>query len=432
MKRIARILLSSNPCLYYFFRKIYLRTCSLMFVKIKRKESKYHLDGIVMNKYFTVKASEVANVFYFCSKNQELYQLIMWLDVFKKRGTPFFVCVRTPEVYNRLTKIGIKVILVSRLERLNFIPDLGVKNVFYVNNAANNTHMVRYNELTHIQLLHGDSDKPASFNPISQMYDLIYVAGEAAINRYYNHGIYIPKNKFVIVGRPQLSKFDNFIIDKASEIHKPKLVLVCTTWKGNQESSNHSCINFVFEVIESSLKAGYSVIFRPHPISFKNKSDLAHINIIKQLFDGYEFADNQYGIISGYPNKDTEYSVYEYVMSLADIMISDLASSAHDWLYFSRPLVIMKSDGIDYHTYNESSLCASSNISFYEKGDDLKSLIDQEYADIRENGMKRRNYILGLDDDDLADSKFNETMNWLETSYDKPQSIRNFIESDKY
>src|SRR5699024_7989560 len=78
------------------------------------------------------------------------------------------------------------------------------RGVFYVNNAMRNNHMVRYAELTHIQLLHGESDKASSATPIIRMYDRDFVAGQAAIDRFEKFGVPMPKDIFRIVGRPQV------------------------------------------------------------------------------------------------------------------------------------------------------------------------------------------------------------------------------------
>ena len=75
---------------------------------------------------------------------------------------------------------------------------------FYVNNAARNTHLVERRELTHVWLNHGDSEKPACYNPVHAIYDLLFAAGQAGIDRYARHGVHIPLEKFRIVGRPQV------------------------------------------------------------------------------------------------------------------------------------------------------------------------------------------------------------------------------------
>ena len=81
-----------------------------------------------------------------------------------------------------------------------------LKVAFYVNNAARNTHFIERRELTHVWLNHGDSEKPACYNPVHAIYDLIFVAGQAGIDRYARHGVHIPAEKFRIVGRPQVEQ----------------------------------------------------------------------------------------------------------------------------------------------------------------------------------------------------------------------------------
>src|SRR5690625_6533680 len=69
-----------------------------------------------------------------------------------------------------------------------------------------NNHMVRYSGLTHIQLLHGESDKASSANPVTRMYDRDFVAGQAAIDRFEKFGVSMHPDIFRIVGRPQVEE----------------------------------------------------------------------------------------------------------------------------------------------------------------------------------------------------------------------------------
>ena len=65
----------------------------------------------------------------------------------------------------------------------------GLTTVFYVNNGLKNTHYIERRELAHIWLNHGDSEKPACFNPVHAIYDRIFAAGQAGIDRYARHGV---------------------------------------------------------------------------------------------------------------------------------------------------------------------------------------------------------------------------------------------------
>ena len=127
--------------------------------------------------------------------------------------------------------------------------------------------MIRQTGLMHVQLLHGDSDKPPSFNPMTQIYDKIFVAGQAAMERYQKNSVFIPKDKFVIVSRPQLTMFDRKQESMVGHNNIRKTILFCTTWRGHSEAHNMSSIDDVYDKITSALEAGLSVIFRPHPLS---------------------------------------------------------------------------------------------------------------------------------------------------------------------
>ena len=63
---------------------------------------------------------------------------------------------------------------------------------YYLANAGKNVHLLREASIRHVFLNHGDSDKSTSANPVSRVYDGVWVAGQAAIDRYKAAG-----NKYV-------------------------------------------------------------------------------------------------------------------------------------------------------------------------------------------------------------------------------------------
>ena len=101
---------------------------------------------------------------------------------------------------------------------------------FYVNNAARNTHLVERQSSLMSGSTTGICEKPACFNPVHAIYDLIFAAGQAGIDRYARHGVRIPAEKFMIVGRPQVE-----LITPArapiGTIRQPT-VLYAPTWQG--------------------------------------------------------------------------------------------------------------------------------------------------------------------------------------------------------
>ena len=84
-----------------------------------------------------------------------------------------------------------------------------------------NTHLIERRELTHVWLNHGDSEKPACYNPVHAIYDLIFAAGQAGIDRYARHGVTIPGEKFRIVGRPQVEVITSPSDPSSRRSHRP-------------------------------------------------------------------------------------------------------------------------------------------------------------------------------------------------------------------
>src|SRR5699024_5981034 len=140
-----------------------------------------------------------------------------------------------------------------------------VRGVFYVNNAMRNNHMVRYSQLTHIQLLHGESDKASSASPVLRMYDRDFVAGQAAIDRFAKFGVAMPPGIFRIVGRPQVED----VLPPRAPIGQSgsPTVLYAPTWRGNQAETDYSSLQRGPEIVQGLLDRGCRVVFRPHPYS---------------------------------------------------------------------------------------------------------------------------------------------------------------------
>ena len=138
---------------------------------------------------------------------------------------------------------------------------------FYVNNAARNTHFVERREMTHVWLNHGDSEKPACYNPVHAIYDLIFAAGQAGIDRYARHGVHIPAEKFRIVGRPQVEQILP-ARGPVAAIDEPT-VLYAPTWQGPYADSRVYSLPVGKRIVEQALQRGARVIFRAHPFNYR-------------------------------------------------------------------------------------------------------------------------------------------------------------------
>lgn len=168
---------------------------------------------------------------YWHAPSRSAFQVTMWLPYLERLGVPFVLVVRTVGNFKQIAAATDHPVLLRR--SLTDLDDLIVpsaRGVFYVNNAMRNNHMVRYAQLTHIQLLHGESDKASSATPIIRMYDRNFVAGQAAIDRFDKFGVTMRSEIFRIVGRPQVEAVAE-ARGHIGDLSEPS-VLYAPTWLG--------------------------------------------------------------------------------------------------------------------------------------------------------------------------------------------------------
>ncbi|MBK8460998.1 MAG: hypothetical protein IPL43_13145 [Micropruina sp.] len=93
------------------------------------------------------------------------YQPAMWMSYLERIGVPFVVVLREAHsVAEMRAMTSAPVIVASSISSLDNAMVDSVSAIMYVNNGMKNTHAVRFSDVTHVQLLHGDSDKPPSYS----------------------------------------------------------------------------------------------------------------------------------------------------------------------------------------------------------------------------------------------------------------------------
>jgi hypothetical protein len=264
------------------------------------------------------------------------YQATMWLPYLARIGRPYFVLVRTQANFEEVSRLtDAPVILRSGLDDLDLVVCPSLKVVFYANTAVRNSHMIRFPHLTHIQLNHGDSDKIASFSPTFRQYDKNFVAGQAAVDRFANHGVATRADQFVIVGRPQLEDVAS-APQAISEVTAPT-VLYSPTWSGFYEDSDYSSLSAAPQIVQALLDRGCTVIFRPHPYARKHKGNaLACSETIDLLAADAKESGRQH--VFG-PAAETELSLVD-CFNASDAMVSDVSSVVSDYLVSGKPFAM--------------------------------------------------------------------------------------------
>jgi hypothetical protein len=213
-----------------------------------------------------------------------------------------------------------------------------LKWFFYLHNARSNLRYMAMRQVKHVWLGHGDSDKPASVFARHADYDILVVSGTAAIDRYEAAGVHIPREKFAILGRPQVQEILP-ATRPIGEIERP-VVLYAPTWQGKRKEVNFSSLRRGPHIVRLLIASGADVIFRPHPLS-KRYPPLAKI---VQRIEGILHADDDRVDTPGHhvwgDRANVDWTVNE-CMNNADALVSDVSSVVSDWLQSGKPYAMV-------------------------------------------------------------------------------------------
>ena len=205
----------------------------------------------------------------------------LWIPIFKQSEVDFVVMVRNYEVFKYLK---------SNYEELPIVFAKGDKEVksvlykmqsieacFYPSNTGNNLHLLKFDNIKHIFIGHGDSDKTASAHKYFRVYDENWVAGEAHIDRFNNAGFDHTGLRHIKVGRPNLKDTLLLTQDNWKNRYNGKInLLYLSTWEGvyvEQEYTSVEIIKEFFENIDTFLTS-VSINIKLHPWVGRRKKEL--------------------------------------------------------------------------------------------------------------------------------------------------------------
>ncbi|MGW2743794.1 hypothetical protein [Streptomyces sp. NPDC001450] len=227
-----------------------------------------------VNRQLAGYRPEVALYFSFASVSRDfMYQVNMWIETLEQLDLRPVIILRERASFRYLSRTWIPVVCVPKADDLAELELSGVRVVLYPGNAGKNVHMLRVAEAKHVFIGHGDSDKLASSNRVSKVYDEIWVAGRAGRDRYQRVRHAISDSAIVEVGRPQLSPI------RLHAEHTPgplPVVLYAPTWEGWSDDDCHtSLIPMGVPLIERLLEQNVRVIYKPHPLTGKRSAEAA-------------------------------------------------------------------------------------------------------------------------------------------------------------
>lgn len=224
-----------------------------------------------------------------------------------------------------------------------------------------------------VQIFHGMSDKPFTYDRDFSNYLLCLCIGQRQVDRLLqnkrNH-----RMTWSLIGYP---KFDNPpTLPRLFENHK-KTIIYCPTWRKENISSITLFLDNL-DVVDQILKE-YNLIVKPHPNIFNPKRQFYDQEIVNRLrqIPGIKL------IRSG--------NVMPW-FAQSDLFIGDISASGYEWLYYNKPGVFLNPQpGI-----LQPSIDISSMTYLWQCGDvcddirQLKRLIDENlrrdrYQEIRES-----------------------------------------------
>lgn len=194
--------------------------------------------------------------------------------IFSKTDTPILLKVR-PSIVAQLPFIKppetVDIRYTRRSNGHGFpVEDGGV--VFYPFNSQSNINAVTNRRLTHVSILHGESNKDASARPAARLYDYICIAGPLAKERYVSQGLFTnteaEEGRLIMMG-------DSFVqeipwITPAKEDTDDGSLLYCPTWEGyGNATNNHTSVTNqqgFHAACDIAAELGMDqIIIKPHP-----------------------------------------------------------------------------------------------------------------------------------------------------------------------
>jgi hypothetical protein len=268
------------------------------------------------------------------------YQLEMWLPHLETLARRHLVLTRDPEAVEALAAVTRAPVVAAPTWRdLDDVVVPSLRAAFYVNSVASNADLVTYRQMTHVYLGHGESDKALSHHPAHAMYDRVFVAGEAAIERYERHGVHIPREKFTVVGSPQSSAVQR-ATRRIAEVEAPT-VLYAPTWQGYNTASSYSSLPHGTHLVEALLRRSGPVVFRPHPFTRTRVSEGGWVAAIEEMLaDDARTSGRQHvwGVEESFADSANR----------ADVMVADVSSVVTEFLVSGKPLALYTDGSEDF------------------------------------------------------------------------------------
>lgn len=286
--------------------------------------------------------NEVSVIAYFAGDPSRTYQLVQWLDVFEILNDVHPVCIVLRDAESAAvieSRTDLPLFTAATFPELtDLYAGLDAKVVLYCNNSVLNFESLIDGRRLHVHINHGESDKQSMASNNAKAYDRVFVAGEAAVQRYLAGLLEFDAGRLVRVGRPQLDLRRTPLVAPSPR----RTVLYAPTWEGDAEYNDYTSVDTLGEAIVRATLAVPDVrlVYKPHPkltTSLTPGVSDAHRNIVRLVAEAAR-RDPTAGhaqVLGG---------DILAVMPGCDALITDVSSVGLDWLYLHTEKPIFLTD----------------------------------------------------------------------------------------
>ncbi|GAA3709577.1 hypothetical protein GCM10022224_088880 [Nonomuraea antimicrobica] len=342
-------------------------------------------------------------ILYFSGATAAAYQARMWLPTLERMSRRAIVVLRERGMAAHLEGTRLPMVCIpSSADLMSFRALAGARLCLYVANVGRNVHMLRIPTLRSAFLNHGDSDKEASFNPFSRVYDEVWVAGPAGRDRYRRAKVGVRDESIHEVGRPQLEGIST------EEPKTPyRTVLYAPTWEGwNDDLFHTSLITMGPRIVRALLdhRPPLRVIYKPHPLTgTRDKTATRAHRKIVTMIEAAELAKSK----ARHPSRaaGAEPRIRHLVVTgqephlydcfdQCDLLISDISSVVADFLASEKPYAVTNVAGLPERAFHKRYPSTEAGVLLGADLSGLADFLDGEDTLARAR-IKLRSYLFG-------------------------------------
>ena len=185
-------------------------------------------------------------------------------------------------------------------------------------------------DVKHVQVFHGTSDKKYDYMRFVADYDLFFISGNDAYERYKKKGL-LKKGTGILIGYPKLDRVFRNELQRDEELRRLgldpgyKTVLYAPTWTDKELNSSWKKFR---EVLVENKPDDMNFIVKLHPNLTRYRADeVDRFRTVLESRNRTLFLDKVPDIVP--------------VMAASDLLLGDISSVTREYLAFRRPLIFL-------------------------------------------------------------------------------------------